>query len=170
MVTEHHIFFTLRPEIPLELALVWEAAHARGWRTVPIENAHVTLVFVGKVDDHGLKRVADRAALVAGERFTLYLDRPGCWHRTQVLWLAPSRPPAALGALEKGLRDSLGRAGFALPESTYCPHLTVSRHATSSQGFHPPAIVWEARRFFLMESYPGPEGVRYRPLREFALS
>lgn len=170
MVREHRIFFALRPEIPSALSSVWEAAHALGWRTVPIGNAHVTLVFVGKVDDHGLRCAAERAALVAGERFTLCLDRPGCWYRARVLWLAPSQPPAALGALEEALRDSLSRTGCVFPESIYCPHLTVSRHATSPRGFRPRAVVWRVRRFFLMESYPGPEGVRYRVLQEFALS
>lgn len=169
-VTQHRVFFAVRPENLSDLVPVWEQARVRGWRTVPVENAHVTLLFLGLLDDLGLSRAMRAASSVKADRFHLRLDRSGCWRRSRVLWLAPSDRPEALLALVERLHCALGDSGIALPRSPYRPHLTVSRHAASARGFETGPVEWDVRRFFLMESHPGATGVRYSPLWEFALA
>lgn len=166
---QHRVFFAVRPEDPSDLVPVWEQARVRGWRTVPIENAHVTLLFLGMLDEPKLSHAIRAASIIRVDRFHLRLDRCGCWPRSRVLWIAPSRPPQALLALAKQLRHAAADSGITLLRSPYRPHLTVSRHVAAARGFKAGPIEWDVRRFFLLESHPGGTGVRYSPLCEFAL-
>ncbi|MHB1949967.1 MAG: RNA 2',3'-cyclic phosphodiesterase [Acidiferrobacteraceae bacterium] len=163
------VFFAIRPEHPADLAAIWEQASARGHPPVPIENAHMTLLFLGNVEASRLPEVIQAASGIEGGRFCLRLDHVGFWPGSRILWIGPCHPPAALLALERQLRAVLEDADLVLPDTPYCPHVTVSRQAASVVDFHGAAIVWDVRRFFLMESRPARGGVRYSSLREFQL-
>lgn len=94
---------------------------------VAMANFHITLAFLGAVDEHSLERlclaVDERAPSAAG---SLLLDQTGYWPRPQILWLGPTQWPLSLEQLSAGLHK-LGRRGRGKQGSGFQPHITLFR-------------------------------------------
>jgi 2'-5' RNA ligase len=87
-------------------------ADGRG-RLVAQDNLHVTLAFLGAVDEARQACCEQVASRVASPGFSLTVDRLGYWPRKQILWAGCSSEPPELGALVSGLQAGLGDCGFA---------------------------------------------------------
>lgn len=144
--------------------------HVGPARPVPPENLHITLVFIGAADDDDLGCIERAAARVRGVPFELVLDRLGYLRRPRILWLGPSRTPAALQSLVAGLRGALAGCGFAQDERPFLPHMTLARKVgRRPTGLAVEPVAWAVSRFTLLESVPHPGGVRYRALASWPL-
>jgi 2'-5' RNA ligase len=130
-------------------------------------NLHVTVAFLGMVDEEGFERAAEVPPLNTGP-FELVLDKVGHWRESRVLWLAPSVVPAELAALERDLWGGLEAQGFEREPRLYRPHVTLARRARGVEESIAP-ISWAAARLTLVESVPISGGVHYEPLREWPL-
>ena len=170
---KRRLFFALWPEGETRrgLASAADAVHrgANG-RPVPHENLHITLAFLGSVDEAGSQCVRAAAARLSGERFDLTIDRPGWWKRTGILWLGPSTGPAELNRLVKALWAELEPCGFWPDFRDFHPHVTIARRCRKAElaDFEP--VSWPVEAVTLLESHTGQRGASYTVIERWPLS
>lgn len=166
------LFFALWPGADVRAQLVEHLGGLRlRARWVPRSNLHLTLVFLGSCDARVLARAKAAAERVDFPPFELTLDRLGYFWRPRVLWAGPVNTPPELVALAADLRDALDAEGVMPADATraFRAHVTVARKAAPPPaGAALPAIRWPVRRFALMESLGGPNGVAYDVLAAWA--
>lgn len=141
-----------------------------GGRSPPAENLHLTLAFLGAVDEHRLPELSALADSITAAPFALDLERIGYWRAQRLAWAAPRECPVELTALTVRLADALRHRGFRTEERAFKPHVTLLRDAGT-----PPALAlcgalsihWPVRQFVLASSEPAPKGVRYRVIGQW---
>jgi 2'-5' RNA ligase len=158
------LFFALWPdeEIRRQLAEAAEGLDLPEGRRVPARNLHLTLVFLGQVEDALAARLMDGAGGVSGTPFALDFDHAGSFRGSGVAWLAPAECPPELLDLVARLRDLSTRCGIATEDRPYRPHLTIARKL--KRGLRPaefPSIHWQINSFCLVQSDPGEAGSEY---------
>ncbi len=140
-------------------------------RWTPIDNVHITLVFLGEVDEQARKCINQAAGKIRGHSFRLLLDRIGYWSRPQILWLAPTHVPAELQSLYENIKAGIGACGVSMDERPYKPHLTLARKIKRPPPkfkFQP--LPWHVTEYSLMESLPSPNGgINYQQLASWQL-
>jgi 2'-5' RNA ligase len=99
-------------------------------RAMRREQMHLTLAFLGEVDESGLPAVRRAVSVAAGEAEsgTLRVGGGGRFGTT-VLWAGIRGDLDALHGLAHALRDALRAESIDLDERPYRPHLTISRPA-----------------------------------------
>jgi 2'-5' RNA ligase len=148
----------------------WRGAlQLRSGRPVPAENFHLTLKFLGSIDNARIADICEAAASVhtSGARLTVVLDRLDVWRRAGALVLAPEQPPPALLRLVYDLEQALLPFGLEDAPREFRPHLTLARdfRAPLPEAVTAPEFFLRADRFILFESHKG----RYRALAEWPL-
>ena len=95
------LFFALWPDYTTreKLAAVADRLAPDCGRKVSKQNLHITLAFLGNVEDSCLHGLLAGVAGIHADNFSLRLDTIGCWKRPRLLWLAPSTIPAAVSRL-----------------------------------------------------------------------
>ncbi|MDX1433541.1 MAG: RNA 2',3'-cyclic phosphodiesterase [Gammaproteobacteria bacterium] len=167
------LFFALWPDESTRDALAAIAKAALGdasGRLVPPENLHLTLAFLGSVDET-LRACAERAAgRISTPAFTLELVRAGRWPRARVLWTAPAETPEALSQLALSLNEALRDCGYSPESRPFRAHVTLVRktHGRSAEIAHAP-VRWCVAEFHLMASQTNPHGARYQRLATWRL-
>lgn len=115
------------------------------------EMLHLTLAFLGEVEDAAPAMVAAEALRGAGA-FPLTLEGVGRFGDT---WWAGVAENPALEALALGLQRDLRRRGFSLEERPWRPHITLARRYRP-KGEPPvltlPPVTMEVRQVVLLES------------------
>ncbi len=97
------------------------------------ENIHVTLLFLGEVEDRTVADVCRAVALVAGrhEGFPLAVETVGCFpnpRRPRVVWAGVGAGSAELVGLHDALETPLLDLGcYRREERQYTPHITLGR-------------------------------------------
>jgi RNA 2',3'-cyclic 3'-phosphodiesterase len=167
------VFFALWPD---EDAAGWLAALARkmagqcGGRAMRREMLHLTLAFIGSVDDEQLAQLRRVVADVSAPAFDLGLDRVAWWRHNRIVWAGTAATPPALESLVRDLNQGLREAGFRLDERPFAVHLTLVRNARAAvDAGEPLAVDWPVREFLLVESVLQPQGASYRPLDRYPL-
>ncbi len=123
--------------VALQEALAKTAAGVT-WATP--ESMHVTLLFLGEVDDRDLHPVCKAVkAVAAGEPpFTLHVSGVGAFptpRRPKVLWAGVTAGADALRRLNAALEEKmLGLGGYRTEERGYTPHLTLGRVRAEADG------------------------------------
>lgn len=102
-------------------------------RWVPPENLHLTLRFLGEIDDPAAERlVADvRLACTETEAFNLPIEEavraiPSA-SRASMLWSTFSDPHGTCSDLVRRLSDTIASHGFAPESRPFAPHVTLAR-------------------------------------------
>ena len=142
---------------------------------VVAENLHLTLLFLGAVDEERLSQLCQLGCQVASRQagFSVVLDQLGVFPQAKVAWVGPSQAPRQLLDLEQALRTGVSALGLPLDERPYRPHLTLYRKArplpSSAEPCRP--VPLPVSEFHLYESCSTPGGVQYRKLAswEFAV-
>lgn len=168
------LFFALWPSSALAGELHRLAAEARyscGGRLMAQDTLHLTLAFLGQVEETRLPELHDIAAAISVPAFTLSLDRLGYWRHNRILWAGCTTPPPELAALADALHQALRHAGFVLEERPFAAHLTLLRNARCEAAPSlPVALPWPVTGFGLVESRPSREGADYRMLASWPLA
>ena len=150
------LFFAVWPEsaAALELARVGESlAGLAGGKPVPAEKIHMTLAFLGSLDEDAAGSAVAAAAGVKGAPVSMTLDTVGSFRRARVAWAAPSRPAEGLATLQEALAGRLRGRGFQLEDRAFTPHATLVRKIDRSVPRAPmPAVRWRSRALTLVES------------------
>jgi len=121
------------------------------------ENLHITLLFLGEVDDRTMPDVCRVVAEQAQQHhpFSLSIERVGCFpnpRRPHVLWLGVGQGTQELCALHDDLEPPLLALGcYRREERKYTPHLTLGRVKADRDGFAlapelPKRLAWDGGR------------------------
>ncbi|HEX5015416.1 MAG TPA: RNA 2',3'-cyclic phosphodiesterase [Candidatus Limnocylindrales bacterium] len=152
---------------------------ARDVRWVRLDGLHVTLRFVGPVDEGDLKRLAGAvdAAAASVTGFRVSVESAGAFPaqgRPRVIWLGIGEGGRELGEVASAVDDALADVGIARSERPFRAHLTVARAdgirtgADVARRLIAAAADWRtafvADRIVLFESISGGGPARYEPL------
>lgn len=158
------------------------AARTTGLSWVKPENLHVTLRFLGDLDDAALARArasvaecltgatAPRARLGPLSAFPNLM-------KPRVLWVGLSEGMAGVGEVARAVEEGLRHAGFGPPDRPFRAHVTLARVRPQAQGLEtirdasigePPASAI-LDRVAVMKSDLHPSGSRYTALQEVRL-
>lgn len=130
----------LRRELWETLAPVRERREKLPVKWVPPENLHVSLKFLGEVDDARESQLKSALREAAGNGTTarpLALELTGFgvfpdYHRPHVLW-AGITPDPALELLQHRVEQVFSPLGFPTEARTFRPHVTVARAARDAR-------------------------------------
>ena len=165
------MFFALKPAASFLhlLAPLWRRARAAGVAPVPLENAHLTLAFIGALSPEECDTASHAGSLIRVPHFDLTLNVTGYWNTGGVIWLGARRPPTPLLDLAADLRQGLIKRALPVPAPPFIPHVTLARHA--SHPWDPAAwsVHWPVDRFFLLESVAANGIPRYIVRRRYLL-
>src|SRR6185295_4624555 len=126
------LFFALWPDDAVRAQLAgWSREfHALcGGRPTRPENLHVTLAFLGGVEDARVADVERAAEEVAPRVVSLVLDRPGYWKKNRIAWAGASVVPRALETFVAELRSALTRSHIGFDSKAFVSHVTLLRDA-----------------------------------------
>ena len=142
---------------------------------VPPANFHITLAFVGPLDNPAIERLCEsveewlaRSEVAGG---ALSLDQTGYWDKPGIYWLGPSSWPEPLSRLSRKLRGLATAAGAKRDRNPFQPHITLYRRCTGAPLAPSQAPVFSLayRHFSLFESRQGKKGVSYHSLQDWDL-
>jgi 2'-5' RNA ligase len=159
-------------------------------RWVNPKGIHLTLAFLGELDDAQLADAAQAAQVAAQqvEAFHYRLTRLGIFgasRHPRVLWMGIDETSGTLNNLQRILYQQLEQRGFALDKRAFSPHLTLARgkaplspseqHSVqqllegSQQGITSTAI-YPVQHIEVMKSELSKVGTNYTLLRSYPLS
>jgi len=151
-------------------------------RWVPPANMHLTLRFVGEVDNGVMQDIDAALAAVRAPRFMLSLAGVGHFGKdknVRVIWAGVEKSPA-LRHLHDKIESAVVRSGQPPDGQKFSPHVTLSRvktplpagklleFITSNNLFRAQPI--EVTYFTLFSSFPSSEGSIYRAEESYELS
>jgi len=174
MNDEQRLFFALWP--PQEAA---QSVHAwandvrrdAGGRAIAAPNIHLTLAFIGEVDDARARELAEIGGAVRAEPFELALDEARYWAHNRIVWAGPSKAPEALLMLVRRLCAELAGAGYKTDTRPYQAHITLVRDASPPSVFRaPPAQRFRVEEFLLVRSELSSRGPTYSVQQRYALA
>ena len=157
---------------PVGMALAGSLApHPIPGRLAPPENWHITLRFLGRVDQVTYERFLSALEVEGCEPFRVRLGGIGAFpnpRRATVIWVGVEEGDSGLAALNEITEEAAQRAGLEAEERPFHPHLTLSR-------VRPPADIrdlegvtvdlgWRCDRVVVYRSHTGRGGARYEPL------
>jgi RNA 2',3'-cyclic 3'-phosphodiesterase len=101
-------------------------------RWVDPSGIHLTLAFLGELDDARLERAIEAATLAARQvqPFTYSLTRLdifGSPRQPRVVWMGIEESSGSLARLNSLLQHELTRSGFETDKHPFSPHLTLAR-------------------------------------------
>ena len=141
-------------------------------RAVDIAGVHVTLCFLGWVDEARVDAVGAAAMACAAPVGELAV-REGLWlppRRPRVLTIALDDPDGRLGAVQQAVVEAMVAVAGHEPEARpFLPHVTVARvrrgqRAPRGELPEPPALRFAPPALTLYRSVLRREGARYEPL------
>ena len=146
-----------------------EAQRSTGGRVLRTESIHLTLAFLGEVDE---ARIAELKGLsVKSARHELPVEQARHWSRNQIVWVGPSEIPDALSALAGNLNETLLAKGFRIEKREFAAHVTLIRKARKRIPLPSlPAVSWPVNEFLLVRSQLSPDGSRYEIVTRFPLN
>lgn len=153
-------------------------------RWVRPESIHLTLKFLGEIDEESVVRIRKVMEGVASAHrpFEVEVKGMGCFpnlKQPRVIWVGVLDRQKALASLQEGVEEAVGLLGFEREERPFRPHLTLGRVRTAKgrqallermgsmlgQEFG----TFEVHSVILFKSDLHPSGARYTPLWEMAL-
>lgn len=163
------LFFAVFMPDNIKVALAGLARPSSGWRLIPLEQLHVTLRFLGQVEEQGLAKWQNLGRKAAG-------NVPAFWGSLAGTGYFPPRGPARIwqigvqGEGWQALYQELREQEQAQPEREFYPHITLAR---SSGGKRGPTLSLPAEfrveSFALVESRLSPQGSSYQIIESFPL-
>jgi len=166
------------PELKLRLSLLCGGVAGAKW--VDPGNFHLTLRFIGEVDEGVAADVDEALVRLKARRFAVQLAGVGMFGngKPRQLWVGVEREPA-LGALQGKIELALIRAGLPPEPRKFAPHVTLARLREPSPGdlqrFLAANACFRAEplavaRFSLIASYPTKSGSVYEDQADYPLT
>jgi 2'-5' RNA ligase len=164
----------LPPETKLRLSLI--STGVPGARWVDPGNYHVTLRFIGEVDEGVAGDIDAALERIHAKPFALVLSGVGQFG-DRMLWAGVEKNPALLHLREK-VESALVRVGLEPEARRYAPHVTLARlrgaPETRLQAYIQEHALFRAEpfavdRFSLIASYLTKSGAIYEDQADYAL-
>jgi 2'-5' RNA ligase len=168
----------LPPELRLRLSLLCSGVPGARW--VDPGNLHLTLRFIGEVDEGTAADIDEALARIRAPRFSLVLAGAGHFGggvTPRALWIGVEKNPA-LAHLHGKIEAALMRLGLEPEGRRYMPHVTLARLKQAAvprlQDFLRDHALFRAapfavERFSLIASYPTKSGAIYEDQADYAL-
>lgn len=150
------------------------------------ESPHLTLAFLGEIDDAQLMAASESAAATARAHapFTLRLDGLGTFGSAQaprVVWVGLAGDKTRLMQVQANVADELAARGFPREQRPFAPHLTLARikkplsdaaltALARLQSEPPPKMTWRVDAISVMKSELVRPAARYTALSHWPLS
>ncbi len=101
----------------------------RKGRFVPLDHLHLTLEFLGDIEEPKTKEIIDVLNEIDCPSFTLQLSDIGYFNtrKGRLYWLAPE-PNTTLMHLQSEIHQKLLERGFTLNTRAFFPHITIARN------------------------------------------
>ena len=149
-----------------------------GARWVAAENLHITLRFIGEVDEDQAEDLAAALDSVTADPFEVSIKGINTFgHPPHSVWAGvEDAPSGALAALHANVESALVRAGAKPEGRKYTPHVTLARfrHVQASRlaGFMEGGAdldlePFSVTGFTLFQSHLGPSGAQYESVGDF---
>ncbi|MBW2967557.1 RNA 2',3'-cyclic phosphodiesterase [Candidatus Woesearchaeota archaeon] len=146
-------------------------------RATKTKSFHLTLKFLGEVDDDVLPRLEEELSKVKFDSFKATMSDIGTFpniNNPRVLWIG-IEPHKAINALQKDVDSATQKLGFEM-DNRFHPHLTLARikfldnkaefkHALGD--IKPPEASFPVSEFKLIKSTLAPQGPEYEVLSTF---
>jgi 2'-5' RNA ligase len=165
------------PELKLRLSLL--ETRLPGARWVDAGNLHLTLRFIGEVDEGTASDIDEALLRVKAKPFTVQLAGAGIFGhgKPNTLWVGVEREPA-LSQLRDKIEQALIRAGLPPEPRKFSPHVTLARlhnpavpdlqaFLAGNAGFR--AAPLKVDRFSLIASFPTKAGSVYVDQADYPL-
>lgn len=169
-MSNRRVFFALWPDNRQRDRLrdvVNSVAKTVEGRAVERRDWHVTLQFIGDLEETLIPDLQQQARAITVKPFRLSFDRLEYWARPKIACLAAPTVPSELQELVSALDPLLKSVGVTPEDKTYRPHITVVRNArpfATERLAQRATTEWSG--FELIESVSGPGGVSYTPLKQ----
>ena len=165
------LFFALWPPREAAKALrAWalQARSATGGRATRAESIHLTLAFLGEIEERLVPELRNFSA--GGERHSLPIEQARHWARNRIVWVGPNEIPDPLRFLAETLTNQLATRNFTTEKRSFAAHVTLIRNARRS-GRLPelPAVSWPVEEFVLVRSRLAAEGPSYEGVGRYPL-
>ena len=149
-----------------------------GARWVPVEQLHLTLSFLGEVDNATTKLLVDKLAQIKASEFNIRFAEAGCFpnqRQPRVLWVG-LKPEPLLNNLASMVRNVALSCNIPQEERPFSPHITLAR--IRQQVKQPITAFFDlyqkqelpsipVREFILFQSQLTPQGALHTPLKSF---
>jgi 2'-5' RNA ligase len=150
-------------------------------RWVAPESLHITLRFIGEVDEYVAEDIDSELVGVRGRPVTISLDGLGCFEsrdRVRAVW-ARVAAGDELTQLQRSIEFAVRRAGMAPDTHKFVPHVTLTRlrrvpvdvvapYLSHNGDFR--AGPFEVGHFTLFRSHMGHGGSHYEALAQYDLT
>lgn len=172
---KRRLFFALRPSNSVRRSMDELNRQLpppeRGGRLLDSPNLHLTLHYIGPVDQAEMDCLSRAAQQVESRPFNIKLDRLGYFKRPMILWLGCQETPEGYIELLQQLAAMIATCGFEMEEGANKPHVTLRRKVGRPREYAEiQAIEWQIGQFVLMESVPVKDGVSYRVVERYPLN
>ncbi len=172
-------------EIPeKERKPIWTLITEQKKKNLPIkwvefQNLHITLKFLGEIDEKKLERMIPLLSTISGKTksFKMSLENIGCFpgiRNPRVLWVGVIQGSDELIKLAIDIENELYKIGIKKEEKKFHPHLTIGRIKTPCNVddiINQPIKTnqFDVKEFILFKSTLQPSGPIYEKLKKFPL-
>ncbi len=162
------------PEVKQGLARLCTGVEGARWAKP--DNLHLTLRFIGSVEEEHVDAIAAALAQVEASSFPLTLAGAGHF-RGQTLWVGMADNPPLL-RLQADIENALRQVGLVAETRPYAPHIKLASLRARSQRRLRSFLAANAnyrgepftvRYFALIESHLSPAGAVHEPLVDYPL-
>ncbi|HEU0179706.1 MAG TPA: RNA 2',3'-cyclic phosphodiesterase [Blastocatellia bacterium] len=147
------------------------------------ENMHLTLNFLGEVDERRIGEIERACVSSAAEfqPFTLRINDTGVFpnaRQPRVLWAGLSGAVENVVEMRRRIDERLAQIGFKRDEKRFNPHLTIGRLKSNKKtrellaladAHQLPALSFVVTEIVLMKSELHPAGAEYTPIAKASL-
>jgi 2'-5' RNA ligase len=165
------LFFAIWPPRAAADALhAWALAaqHGCGGRVTRADTIHLTLAFLGEIDEKCLVEL--RSVSAKGARHTLPIEQARYWPHNRIVWAGPREIPLPLKSLSELLSRQLEEKSFKTEKRPFAAHITLIRKARDAGELPPlPAVDWPVAEFVLVRSQLAAAGPGYEVLQRYPL-
>ena len=142
----------------------------KGVRPTSNDNLHVTLLFLGNVEENTYKCLEKKVVQTYIQSFRIRLDLYGYFRRSKTVWIGCSTYPNELNRLVKHLKSIGVQCGVNFDDQPYKPHVTLFKKVPSAEFPSVPfSIDWKVSEFHLIESEIGESSTRYKKIATYRL-
>jgi len=143
-----------------------------------IENLHLTLKFLGEVDEEKLDKVRESLRNLKFEKFEVSLVELGVFSEKfiRIVWLGVDKKNEDLWKLQEKIDERLKE--LFEEERRFMGHITIARvkkvenkkkFIEKINGIEIKKLKFDVNRFYLIESKLKPEGPEYKVIEEYRL-
>jgi 2'-5' RNA ligase len=166
------------PELRLRLSLLQSGIAGAKW--VDAGNFHLTLRFIGEIDEGTAADIDEALSRLKARPFSLQLAGAGVFggDKPRQLWVGVEREPA-LASLQTKIEQALIRVGLPPEPRKFAPHVTLARLRDAKRSEIQQFLAAHAQfraaplrvdRFSLIASYPTKAGSVYEDQADYELT